>query len=160
MSLYRAADRYVRNAICRRFTSSNTKLDYAETMEQQYALLKRQSGIVDGNFEPQRILIAHPKIRWGRNADFNENEELKLEEASALVHTLPGFSVARFAEFDFVFNLLSYCSCTIIGADYTVRKKLIWGIGRLENLKREQQRVGATAILVNIDILSPTQQVD
>lgn len=123
-------------------------------------MLRHQSGIIEGGMESERMLIAHPKVRWGRNANApSEDESLKLEEATALVRTLPGFSVARFV-FLLVFILSTITfSCMIIGTDYTVRKKLIWGSGRLESLQEEQQKVGATAVFVNVDILSPVQQV-
>lgn len=50
-------------------------------------------------------------------------------------------------------------STLIIGTDYNTRKKLIWGQGRLDMLKEQQLQFNATAIMVNIDILSPHQQV-
>lgn len=45
-----------------------------------------------------------------------------------------------------------------IGTDYNTKKKLIWGEGRLEALKAQQQKVNATAIMINVDILTPMQQ--
>jgi hypothetical protein len=47
----------------------------------------------------------------------------------------------------------------IIGTDYTVRKKFIWGTGRLDALKEEQMKSNATSVMINVDILSPVQQV-
>jgi 50S ribosomal subunit-associated GTPase HflX len=47
----------------------------------------------------------------------------------------------------------------VIGTDYNLRKKLIWGQGRLDTLKEKQMMSNATAVMINIDILSPIQQV-
>lgn len=47
----------------------------------------------------------------------------------------------------------------VIGTDYTVRKKFIWGSGRLDALKEQQMKSNATAVMINVDILSPVQQV-
>ncbi|KAI6213888.1 hypothetical protein M3Y94_00204500 [Aphelenchoides besseyi] len=114
-----------------------------EEMERQFTALRLQSGLVDWSESPEHVLVVHPKIRWGQNADPFEDVRLKLEEASALVKTLPGFTVAN---------------CIVIGTDYTVRKKLIWGHGRLESVKEQQIQSGATSVMINIDVLSPIQQ--
>ncbi|KAI6189525.1 putative GTP-binding protein 6 [Aphelenchoides bicaudatus] len=106
-----------------RFQQCSTSAKSIEEMEQEFTNLKLQSGIRDFSKQPENVLIVHPKIRWGSNADPRENLGLKLEEACALLQTLPGFSIA---------------STMIIGTDYSVRKKLIWGQGRLDALKEQQ----------------------
>lgn len=105
------------------------------------------------------MLVVHPKIRWGPNAKPDEDVELRLEEACALVKTLPGFTVTRFILSIFIKNANPRFSTMIIGTDYSVRKKMIWGKGRVDALKEHQVQSNATAVMINVDILSPLQQV-
>ncbi|KAI6198388.1 putative GTP-binding protein 6 [Aphelenchoides fujianensis] len=112
-------------------------------MERQFTALRLQSGLVEWTGRAENVLVVHPKIRWGPNANPAEDVRLKLEEACALVKTLPGFSIAN---------------CMVIGTDYSVRKKTIWGLGRLDSLKEEQVKCGASSVMINVDILSPVQQ--
>lgn len=47
----------------------------------------------------------------------------------------------------------------IVGTDYNTKKKYIWGEGRLEMLFNLKQNNNVSAIFINVDILSPLQQV-
>lgn len=47
----------------------------------------------------------------------------------------------------------------IIGTDKNIKKKLIWGAGRLEKLRNFKLKNNVTALMVNVGMLSPLQQV-
>jgi hypothetical protein len=79
----------------RRYSSTNTKS--IEELEREYTNLRIQSGLTDFSKEPENVLVVHPKIRWGKNATPFEDVSLKVEEACALVKTLPGFSICGYA---------------------------------------------------------------
>lgn len=84
--------------LCRRIRwyrcySANAKS--IEELEQEFTQLRINSGFKDHSRQSQNVLVVHPKIRWGQNADPTENVGLKLEEACALVQTLPGFAVSK-----------------------------------------------------------------
>uniref|UniRef100_A0A7E4VI14 Hflx-type G domain-containing protein n=1 Tax=Panagrellus redivivus TaxID=6233 RepID=A0A7E4VI14_PANRE len=96
--------------------------------------------------EGQNVFVIHPKVRWGANsAPSNTTPELMLEEAVALIRTLPGFNVA---------------TSVLVGTDYNTKKKLIWGGGRLEALMQHKLKHSVTAIMVNVDMLTPIQQTE
>lgn len=78
----------------KRCCSSNSKS--IEELEQEFTQLRIQSGLTDYSKSPENVLIVHPKIRWGQKAAPDENIGLKMEEACALVKTLPGFSICRY----------------------------------------------------------------
>jgi GTP-binding protein HflX len=95
-------------------------------------------------FRGHNIFVIHPKIRWGsKSAPINTTPELQLEEAVTLVRTLPGFNVVTSA---------------IVGTDYNTKKKLIWGAGRIEALLEHKHKNSVTAVMVNVDMLTPVQQ--
>lgn len=47
----------------------------------------------------------------------------------------------------------------IVGTDYNTKRKLIWGSGQLENLAEKKQQMMVSALMINVDMLSPLQQV-
>uniref|UniRef100_A0AC35UAZ0 Hflx-type G domain-containing protein n=1 Tax=Rhabditophanes sp. KR3021 TaxID=114890 RepID=A0AC35UAZ0_9BILA len=93
------------------------------------------------------FLVIHPKIRWGAKAESpkSETSDYQLEEAVSLVKTIPGFSVVESA---------------IVGTDYNTKKKQIWGQGRLEALIELKASTRVSAVMLNIDILTPLQQTE
>uniref|UniRef100_A0A0N5AXZ0 Hflx-type G domain-containing protein n=1 Tax=Syphacia muris TaxID=451379 RepID=A0A0N5AXZ0_9BILA len=93
-----------------------------------------------------RLLVVHPKIRWGKHsASALTTTEHQVEEAVALVKTIPNFSVAN---------------TVVVGTDYSTISKRIWGTGRIERLVEEKEKCRATAVMINVAILSPMQQVE
>jgi hypothetical protein len=86
---------------CQRYYSSyfNNKESVdleVEREEQEFTQLRVQAGLSELPERPENVLIVHPRIRWGPNATPGEDIQAKLDEATALVRTLPGFTVARF----------------------------------------------------------------
>ncbi|KAL7078148.1 hypothetical protein ACQ4LE_002325 [Meloidogyne hapla] len=120
-------------------------LTQEELEEQQFTELKLALGMLNGNkvFGSEQILIVHPHVRWGSgSAPKNATPELQVEEAQTLCQTIPGFKVV---------------SSIIVNTDYNVRSKLIWGSGRLDAIIRHRQQYNITALMINIDSLSPLQ---
>uniref|UniRef100_A0A0N5BRY9 Hflx-type G domain-containing protein n=1 Tax=Strongyloides papillosus TaxID=174720 RepID=A0A0N5BRY9_STREA len=93
------------------------------------------------------FMVIHPKIRWGRNATppKEKNDELQVEEAIALVKTVPGFSISQ---------------SVIVGTDYTTKKKHIWGQGRVEDLLKLKVSSRVSALMINVDQITPLQQTE
>ncbi|CAK5113484.1 unnamed protein product [Meloidogyne enterolobii] len=120
-------------------------LTQEELEEQQFTELKLALGMLNGNkvFGSEQILLVHPHVRWGSgSAPKNATPELQVEEAQTLCQTIPGFKVV---------------SSIIVNTDYNVRSKLIWGSGRLDAIIRHRQQYNITALMINIDSLSPLQ---
>ncbi|KAK6058631.1 hypothetical protein COOONC_03800 [Cooperia oncophora] len=47
-----------------------------------------------------------------------------------------------------------------MGVDYNTKRKRVWGTGQLEALARIKQQSRVTALMVNVDMLSPIQQYE
>uniref|UniRef100_A0A914DBS3 Hflx-type G domain-containing protein n=1 Tax=Acrobeloides nanus TaxID=290746 RepID=A0A914DBS3_9BILA len=139
---------------CTPFASSSystftlNELDNELEQKQAYEKLAKEVGLIrSGTLSgvKENILVVYPKIRWGKNSiPKNTTHELQLEEAVALVKTLPGFNVVN---------------TVMVGTDKSVRKKFIWNQGRLESLLELKSSMNVTAIFINVDMLSPDQQV-
>ncbi|KAK0410059.1 hypothetical protein QR680_004922 [Steinernema hermaphroditum] len=114
-------------------------------LSERYRQLVTESGAALSPEDARHsFLVIHPKIRWGENsAPKTTNSELQLAEAITLVRTLPGFTVAN---------------SVIVGTDYNTKKKRIWGAGRLDALVEVKNRHHVSAVMINVDILSPLQQ--
>jgi hypothetical protein len=90
---------------CTPFASSSystftlNELDNELEQEQAYKKLAKEVGLIrSGTLSgvKENILVVYPKIRWGKNSiPKNTTHELQLEEAVALVKTLPGFNVVK-----------------------------------------------------------------
>ncbi|KAJ1345757.1 hypothetical protein KIN20_000362 [Parelaphostrongylus tenuis] len=78
-----------------------------------------------------------------RSASVLKDPQRQLNEAVALVNTLPGFRVVQ---------------STVLGVDYNTKRKTVWGSGQIEALMRMKQQSRVTAMMVNVDMLSPLQQ--
>lgn len=89
------------------------------------------------------VLVLQPKIKWGKNKKTNTTPELQLEEAIALIGTLPGWRVIQ---------------SFIVPTDYNTKKKRVWGSGKIDELRRLVGRTSASALMINADMLTPTQQ--
>lgn len=50
-------------------------------------------------------------------------------------------------------------STVIVGTDYNTDKTYIWGQGRLNMLLNLKQENNVTAVVINVDMLTPVQQV-
>ncbi|KAH7710202.1 GTP-binding protein HflX [Aphelenchoides avenae] len=118
-------------------------------VEEEYARVAAASGFASieqaqlAN-RSERVLLLHPKIRWGPNSTpKNTTPELQMEEAKTLVQTLRGFTVV---------------SSVMVGTDRNTKKKLMWGKGRLERLMEHKASMNVTSIMVNVRMLTPVQQ--
>ncbi|KAK5976847.1 hypothetical protein GCK32_004062 [Trichostrongylus colubriformis] len=90
------------------------------------------------------FMVIHPKVRWGSSSpSVLKDPQRQLDEAVTLVNTLPGFRVVE---------------STILGVDYNTKRKRVWGPGQLEALASMKQQSRVTALMVNVDMLSPLQQ--
>ncbi|CAJ0938924.1 unnamed protein product, partial [Mesorhabditis belari] len=130
-------------AVIRRFCSAN------DIHEERYTELLRESGHYHNDAststnQGHKVLIVHPHIRWGRHSASKWTDpQLQLEEAIALVGTLPTMKIA---------------GSTIVGTDYHTNRRLIWGTGKLEELRLLKKQFRASALMVNVDMLQPNQQ--
>ncbi|EFP01963.1 hypothetical protein CRE_22870 [Caenorhabditis remanei] len=90
------------------------------------------------------VLVVHPKVRWGSgSASVLKQADRQLEEAVALVNNLP--------------NMIAVDSL-IMPVDYNTKRKSIGATGNLEKLVARRETARATALMVNVDVLSPAQQ--
>ncbi|PAV70740.1 hypothetical protein WR25_05373 [Diploscapter pachys] len=90
------------------------------------------------------VLVIHPKIRWGKFSPSKlKDPQRQLDEAVTLVKTLPRFRVVQ---------------SEMIAVDYHTKKKTIWGRGNVQNIRKMAVENRATAVMVNIDSLTPMQQ--
>uniref|UniRef100_A0A1I7UN68 Hflx-type G domain-containing protein n=1 Tax=Caenorhabditis tropicalis TaxID=1561998 RepID=A0A1I7UN68_9PELO len=90
------------------------------------------------------VLVVHPKVRWGSgSASVLKQADRQLEEAVALVNNLP--------------NMIAVDSL-IMPVDYNTKRKSVWASGNLEKLIARRETARATALMVNVDVLSPSQQ--
>ncbi|KAF7639985.1 putative GTP-binding protein 6 [Meloidogyne graminicola] len=120
-------------------------LSQEEIEEEQFTELKLSLGMLNGNkvFGSEQILLVHPHVKWGSgSAPKNAIPELEVEEAQTLCQTIPGFKVV---------------SSIIVNTDYNVRSKLIWGSGRLDAIVQHKQHFNISALMINVDSLSPLQ---
>lgn len=63
-------------------------------MSDQFNIISQSYGIQNITPGVHRVLLIHPRIRRGRFFDLNPTKaKLQLEEAVALVNTLPNFKV-------------------------------------------------------------------
>ncbi|CAB3397729.1 unnamed protein product [Caenorhabditis bovis] len=90
------------------------------------------------------VLVVHPKVRWGSgSASVLKNAERQLEEAVSLVDNLPHMRAV---------------DSVILPVDYNTKRKTIWATGNIEKLIERKEQARATALMINVDVLSPTQQ--
>ncbi|CAD6193654.1 unnamed protein product [Caenorhabditis auriculariae] len=90
------------------------------------------------------VLIVHPKVRWGSfSPSVLKNADRQLEEAVTLVNTLP-YMVA--------------VDSLVVPVDYNTKRKGLWPRGRTEKLLERREQVRATALMINVEMLSPMQQ--
>ncbi|VDM83595.1 unnamed protein product [Strongylus vulgaris] len=73
--------------------------------------------------------VVHPKVRWDlSSASKLKDPQRQPDEAVTLVNILPGFRIVEL---------------TMMGADYNTKRKAVWG--------------KVTALIINVDMLSPVQ---
>ncbi|CAJ0589300.1 unnamed protein product [Cylicocyclus nassatus] len=90
------------------------------------------------------FMVVHPKVRWGSSsASKLRDPQKQLDEAVTLVNTLPGFRVVE---------------STVMGVDYNTKRKTVWGRGQIETLLRKKMQSRVSALMVNVDMLTPVQQ--
>ncbi|KAM3717992.1 putative GTP-binding protein [Dirofilaria immitis] len=117
-----------------------------EQMNDEFNIISKSYGIQNITTDVHRILLIHPRLRRGRFFDLNPTKaKLQLEEAVALVNTLPKFKVIE---------------TTAISTDYSTKKNRLWGKGRLERIIALNEKICATALMIDVDILSPKQQAE
>lgn len=51
------------------------------------------------------------------------------------------------------------CRTTAVSTDRSTAKKHLWGKGRIERIIALKEKISATALMIDVDILSPKQQV-
>ncbi|KAL3097892.1 hypothetical protein niasHS_000627 [Heterodera schachtii] len=97
---------------------------------------------ISGSSRDQRILLVHPRVR--KMALKNTTVQQQIDEAQTLCETIPGFTVV---------------SAIVLNTDaQLIRKKLVWGVGRLERIREWMLQHPVNALCINIDILAPAQQ--
>lgn len=90
------------------------------------------------------VMVLHPHVRWGSSsASALKDPQRQLDEAVALVNTLPGFRVIN---------------RNVIGVDYSTKRKAIWGGGKIRELLAEKDANPFSALMVNVEMLNPMQQ--
>lgn len=47
----------------------------------------------------------------------------------------------------------------VVGTDYNTKKSRVWGEGRLEKLARMKEQLRVDALMLDVDMLTPLQQV-
>uniref|UniRef100_A0AAF5Q567 GTP-binding protein HflX n=1 Tax=Wuchereria bancrofti TaxID=6293 RepID=A0AAF5Q567_WUCBA len=118
----------------------------AVQMNDEFNIISKSYGIQSIAPGVQRILLIHPRLRRGRFFDLNPaRAKLQLEEAVALVNTLPNFKVME---------------TTAVSTDRSTKKKRLWGSGRIQRIIALKEKISATALMIDVDILSPKQQAE
>uniref|UniRef100_A0A1I7VRG9 Hflx-type G domain-containing protein n=1 Tax=Loa loa TaxID=7209 RepID=A0A1I7VRG9_LOALO len=118
----------------------------ATQMDDEFNIISKSYGIQSIASEVHRVLLIHPRLRRGRFFDLNPTKaKLQLEEAVALVNTLPNFKVIE---------------TTAVSTDRSTEKKRLWGSGRIERIIALKGKIAATALMIDVDILSPKQQAE
>lgn len=114
------------------------------SISERYNALDQAFSNTEKPVSAHHFLVVHPKVRWGSlSASPLKDPQRQLNEAVALVNTLPGFRVVQ---------------STVLAVDYNTKRKTVWGSGQIETLVRMKQQLRVTALMVNIDMLSPLQQ--
>lgn len=98
-------------------------------------------GETSGGINEQGVVVLQPWVKWGPRMRQNTSPELLLDEAVALVETLPGFKV-RHKEVVPVRSLDT---------------KAVFGSGQLERLHTKVKQVGASVVFTSLDILKRAQ---
>ncbi|VDN03387.1 unnamed protein product [Thelazia callipaeda] len=115
-------------------------------MNDEFNIISKSYGVRDVLPGCHRVLLIHPRLRRGRFFDLNPTKiKLQLEEATALVNTLPNFRVIQ-----------TVC----VNTDRSTEKKRLWGEGRIERVISLKEEIAATALMIDVKILSPRQQVE
>ncbi|XP_054005484.1 putative GTP-binding protein 6 [Hylaeus anthracinus] len=124
---------------------SNVELEGYGEDEEEKDIYKNMSqeylGIASGG---HKVFIIQPYIKWGRDKKTNTTPTLQLEEAVALIKTLPNWSIAE----------------TRLVPLLSLKKKQLVGSGTLETLKRDIHRVNATAMFVSTNLLKFVQMAE
>ncbi|KAL3081048.1 hypothetical protein niasHT_037516 [Heterodera trifolii] len=118
--------------------------DEKQSKDNEFTELKVAYGLsnISGSSRDQRILLVHPRVR--KMALKNTTVQQQIDEAQTLCETIPGFTVV---------------SAIVLNTDaQLIRKKLVWGVGRLERIREWMLQHPVNALCINIDILAPAQQ--
>uniref|UniRef100_A0A914I7P7 G domain-containing protein n=1 Tax=Globodera rostochiensis TaxID=31243 RepID=A0A914I7P7_GLORO len=122
-----------------------SKDDEIEREEREFTELKIAFGLnnISASLREQRLLLVHPRVRG--MTPKNTTVQQQIDEAQTLCETIPGFKVV---------------SAIVLATDaQSLRKKLVWGWGRLERIREWMHKHPVNALCVNIDILTPDQQI-
>ncbi|VBB30769.1 unnamed protein product [Acanthocheilonema viteae] len=118
----------------------------AVEMSDEFNIIAKSYGIQNIASGVHRVLLIHPRLRRGPFFDLNPTKtKLQLEEAVALVNTLPNFKVIE---------------TTAVSTDRSTEKKRLWGEGRIERIIALKEKISATALMIDVDILQPKQQAE
>ncbi|XP_047394224.1 putative GTP-binding protein 6 isoform X2 [Sciurus carolinensis] len=108
-----------------------------EEEEEEEELLRSEPLLPAGT---QRVCLVHPEVKWGAGKLQLTRAEWQVAEATALVHTLAGWSVAE----------------TMVVPTKTPDRKLIFGKGNLEHLtERIRGSPEITCVFLNVERLTP-----
>nr|XP_054107626.1 putative GTP-binding protein 6 [Callithrix jacchus] len=104
-------------------------------------LLQREPLLPAGT---QRVFLVHPDVKWGPGKPQMTRAEWQVAEATALVHTLDGWSVVQ----------------TMVVSTKTPDKKLVFGKGNLEHLtERIRRSPDITCVFLNVErMAAPTKK--
>ncbi|KAK2110601.1 putative GTP-binding protein 6, partial [Saguinus oedipus] len=104
-------------------------------------LLQREPLLPAGT---QRVCLVHPDVKWGPGKPQMTRAEWQVAEATALVHTLDGWSVVQ----------------TMVVSTKTPDKKLVFGKGNFEHLtERIRRSPDITCVFLNVErMAAPTKK--
>lgn len=108
----------------------------------EFESLRINTDIIDGVTE-RGVVVLQPWVKWGPQMRQDTTPELLLDEAVALVETLPGFKV-RHKE---------------VVPMRSIDKKAVFGPGQLERLHTKVKQVRASVVFTSLDILKRAQIV-
>uniref|UniRef100_A0A8D2JSZ7 Putative GTP-binding protein 6 n=1 Tax=Sciurus vulgaris TaxID=55149 RepID=A0A8D2JSZ7_SCIVU len=108
-----------------------------EEEEEEEELLRSEPLLPAGT---QRVCLVHPEVKWGAGKAQLTRAEWQVAEATALVHTLAGWSVVE----------------TMVVSTKTPGRKLVFGKGNLQHLtERIRGSPEVTSVFLNVERLTP-----
>lgn len=107
-----------------------------ETISNQY---------INPSLSGHKTLVIQPYVKWGRNKKTQTSPSLQLDEAVALIRTLPKWSVVE-----------SMCISLM-----SLQKQQLFGKGNLEMLRNKiRSNKDITAVFISINLMRPIQVKD
>uniref|UniRef100_A0A915PU86 Hflx-type G domain-containing protein n=1 Tax=Setaria digitata TaxID=48799 RepID=A0A915PU86_9BILA len=145
MPFFRSCARTLASFCSGRYLCSKTS-ERTIQMNDEFDLISKSYGVQSLPSGVHRMLLIHPRLRRGRFFDLNPTKtKLQLDETVTLVNTLPKFKVIE---------------TLTVSTDYSTEKKRLWGKGRIERIIAVKEKICATALMIDVDVLSPEQQAE